>query len=126
MSKVINLSMKNRKMVTSFGKFEFDSNGVVDIPEDYVQSILEIPGFDPVEGIKIPDQKTTKTPAVEVSSAEVETDQEDDESTPENDLAEELDKLTVPQLKKYAKDHGVDIMGATKKDEIIPLILGNN
>lgn len=126
MSKVINLSMKNRKMVTSFGKFEFDSDGVVDIPEEHVQSILEIPGFDPVEGIKIPDQKTTETPAVEVSSAEVETDQEDDESTPENDLAEELDKLTVPQLKKYAKDHGVDIMGATKKDEIIPLILGNN
>lgn len=126
MSKVINLSMKNRKMVTSFGQFEFDSEGVVDIPEDHVQSILDIPGFNPVEGIKIPDQETTKIPSVETSSAEVETDQEIDESTEETDLAEKLDKLTVPQLKKYAKDHDIDIMGATKKDEIIPLILGNN
>lgn len=37
---------------------------------------------------------------------------------------EYLNSKNVAQLKKIAKDNGVDLAGATKKDEIIPIILG--
>lgn len=34
----------------------------------------------------------------------------------------ELDSLNVAQLKKYAKDHGIDLGEATKKEPILELI----
>lgn len=39
-----------------------------------------------------------------------------------------FDKMTVTQLKNYAKDNGIDIGSAAKKDEIIQAIVasGNN
>lgn len=40
-------------------------------------------------------------------------------STPET---KDVSKMNVPQLKKYAKEHGIDIGEATKKAEILPII----
>lgn len=34
-----------------------------------------------------------------------------------------LDKMTVPQLKRFAKDNGIDIGSAAKKDEIVNAIV---
>lgn len=34
-----------------------------------------------------------------------------------------LDKMTVTQLKRFAKDNGIDIGSAAKKDEIISAII---
>lgn len=34
-----------------------------------------------------------------------------------------LDKMTVPQLKRFAKDNDIDIGSAAKKDEIIKAIV---
>ncbi len=35
-----------------------------------------------------------------------------------------LDEMNVPQLKKYAKDNGIDLGGAKKKVEILAIING--
>lgn len=32
-------------------------------------------------------------------------------------------KMTLPELKKYAKDNNIDLKGATKKEDILKLIL---
>ena len=37
---------------------------------------------------------------------------------------EELEGKNVPQLKKIAKDNGIDLQGATKSDEIKAIIIG--
>lgn len=34
----------------------------------------------------------------------------------------ELDKMTAAQLKKYAKDNGIDLGDATKRDPILEII----
>lgn len=55
-----------------------------------------------------------------------------DESSEEEPEPEKSSKFTVEflngknvaQLKKIAKDNNIDLAGATKKDEIIPIILG--
>lgn len=54
---------------------------------------------------------------------------EEDEEEPEKSgkpavTVEYLNGKNVAQLKKIAKDNGIDLAGATKKDEIIPIILG--
>lgn len=34
----------------------------------------------------------------------------------------DIEKMNVPQLKKYAKENGIDIGDATKKADILPII----
>lgn len=41
-------------------------------------------------------------------------------STPQD--AEELDGMTVAELKLYAERHGIELAGATKKDEILAAV----
>lgn len=38
------------------------------------------------------------------------------------EYAVELDAMNVPQLKKYAKEHGIDLCGATQKELILNVI----
>lgn len=75
------------------------------------------------------DQKNDEGDAEE---AEKDGTQEDEEE-PEDDEPEKgkpavtveyLNGKNVAQLKKIAKDNNIDLVGATKKDEIIPIILG--
>ena len=51
-------------------------------------------------------------------------DEEPDKSGKPACTVEYLNGKNVAQLKKIAKDRGIDLVGATKKDEIIPIILG--
>lgn len=152
MSKIKSERMKNRKLNTSFGQFTFDSEGITDVPEEHVHKLLALKGYkllnggdgqtDDTEG----DQKTTQNGenSTQVTSSpdegentqnEDEKQQDDDDSEGEDDEsddtegeeldAEKLDKLTVPQLKKIAKEREIDLNGASKKDEIIAIIIGS-
>lgn len=56
----------------------------------------------------------------EVEDAEQEPEKSDKPAV----TVEYLNGKNVAQLKKIAKDNGIDLAGATKKDEIIPIILG--
>ena len=51
-------------------------------------------------------------------------DEEPDKSGKPAFTVEYMNEKNVAQLKKIAKDRGIDLVGATKKDEIIPIILG--
>lgn len=132
MSKIMNLRMKGKRLVTAFGLIQFDSDGVVDLPEEQAEEFLKMKGFEPAEEIKNPEQETTNESPVVNSSTEEENKQKNDEDKQEDENQDEpaeetpdFDKMTVPQLKKYAKEHDIDLMGANKKDEIIPLIIGS-
>ena len=96
------------------------------------EEFLKMKGFEPAEEIKNSEQETTNEPPVVNSSTEEENKQKNDEDKQEDENQDEsaeetpdFDKMTVPQLKKYAKEHDIDLMGANKKDEIIPLIIGS-
>lgn len=127
MSKIINLRMKNKKMNTSIGVIEFDSEGVADIKnEEYVADLLELNGFELADGEKMPEKASKKEDSEVISEVE-ENAQETEEETEESpgELSEEsLLEKNVPQLRKIAKDNGIDLAGASKKDEIIAVILG--
>ena len=132
MSKIMNLRMKGKRLVTAFGLIQFDSNGVVDLPEEQAEEFLKMKGFESAEETKNSEQETTNEPPVVNSSTEEENKQKNDEDKQEDENQDEsaeetpdFDKMTVPQLKKYAKEHDIDLMGANKKDEIIPLIIGS-
>ena len=69
----------------------------------------------------IPEEK----PEIETTEEEIPEDEDDKTSESAKFDAEDLDNMTVPALKKVAKDNGIDLAGATKKDDIIPIILGS-
>lgn len=130
MSKIMNLRMKEKRLVTAFGLIQFDSDGIVDLPEDQAEEFLKLAGFESVKEIKNSEQKTTNEPPVINSSTDEENKQKNDKNKQEDENQDEpakeildFDKMTVLQLKKYAKEHDIDLMGANKKDEIIPLIV---
>ena len=122
--KIVSLKRAGKKIVANTGKIiEFDSNGIADIKdENYVANLIELDGFELVDGEKIPE-KAPEVKETEVTLDEETTEVEEVEEAPE--LSEEflVDK-NVPQLRKIAKDNGIDLAGASKKDEIIAVIIG--
>lgn len=125
MSRIVNLRMKGKQLVTSFGILQFDSDGVVDLPDEQAASFLQMRGFELAEESKNSGLESSENLSLGNNPADEENKQDDAENALDDDETFDFDKLTVPQLKKYAKDHGIDLMGANRKDEIIPLILGS-
>lgn len=84
------------------------------------------------------DQKNDESDAEQSEEGAGQEDEEQPDDTGEEDAeqkepeksgkpavtVEYLNGKNVAQLKKIAKDNGIDLAGATKKDEIIPIILG--
>lgn len=141
MGKVKNWRMRNKSSVTSFGKITFDEEGITTVPDELTEEFLGMAGFEPVEDGQNSDQKPTKETEVVNPSEDKETAQETDESTKDKENQEEsseeseeveteesvdFEKMTVLQLKKYAKDNDIDLGDATKKDEIISVLESAN
>lgn len=141
--KVQNLSKAGKSVLTAIGSIQFDNNGVAEVKdEDFAKSLLELKGYEPADPnaiVEMPEEPETTEDAApeEVDNGEEETSEEvettedaeagddTDEAGDDNDeLINELNAMTVPQLRKYAKDNNIDLQGASKKDEIIPVILG--
>lgn len=136
MSKIFNNRLKGKQLSTSYGKVQFNSDGVAEIEnEELVEKLLELNGYKLVEGDENAAENHQEKPdAGKTSTAEETTqknaedtseDEEEDDGVAETEYTEEsLMEKNVPQLKKVAKDNDIDLAGATKKDEIIAIILG--
>lgn len=112
MSKIINERYKGKNLVTSFGILQFDMDGIAEVEEEFVGKLLELKGFSLAQ--EDTQEKEDTTQKIEPSNPEAEKKEE----------KPDFDKLTVPQLKKYAREHGIDLKDANKKVEIIPLLEG--
>lgn len=162
MSKVLCERMKGRPLVTAFGTFQFDSQGVADVPDEHVEKLLTLKGYREIgkedeqstetQQENAPDdQNDAENTQVGENASEEKNDQENDESSGEDVQAENagggdeevaadsqgvaddqkevvtadtFEGKNVAQLKKIAKDNNIDLAGATKKDEIIPILIG--
>ena len=95
--KIKNEKKKGLAVNTSIGLLIFDENGVTDVKsEDFAKELLELDGYESAESV-------------------VEETKEDEE---------DLESLTVFQLKKIAKEKNIDIGDAKKKVELIKIIRG--
>ena len=95
--KIKNEKKKGLAVNTSIGLLIFDENGVTDVKsEDFAKELLELDGYESAEAV-------------------VEETKEDEE---------DLESLTVFQLKKIAKEKNIDIGDAKKKVELIKIIRG--
>ena len=115
--KVVNIRYKNKGLITPFGAIEFNENGVVELPEDQAKVLLSLGGlfFDP-DKQKETASKVETAPKADSTSPKATSSSVDTEET------EDLSKLNIMQLKKLAKEHGIELGDANKKDEIIAVI----
>lgn len=150
MSKIFNDNHKGKSIATAIGLISFDENGIAEVnDEEMVEKLLQLDGYKRPEGEETSDQtkqseqsqNEIKQPEVKDNSSEEQSTQENDEEALNDEDEEEVDEevdeegeeLTeevliaknVPQLRKIAKDNSIDLNGATKKDEIIAIILGS-
>ena len=108
MPTIVNNLLKNKGLVASFGSIQFNENGEADVTEEQSKKLLQLSNYF-IKGAKKADQPKIET----VSKVEEPKSEEVD-----------LDKLNIPQLRKYAKEKGIDLGSAKSKEEIIAVING--
>lgn len=102
------------------GSFQFDEQGFAHVGDEFAPIAGAFGGFI--------DENQQQEPEIPVQEAEeVQPIENADgvsvvEKTVEEQIAE-VEKMTVKQLKDYAKEHEIDLMGFTKRNEILPLII---
>lgn len=127
--KIKNIKLKNRNLATTKGNVEFDKDGIAEVNEEIAKMLTSIGGYTLIDGKLAAEapKKADKEDVVKESSAEEEKQQEEQntesEDTSEESVADIIAPMNVPQLRKYAKDNGIDLGSATKKDEITEIIL---
>lgn len=109
MAKIKHVFNRAFKSSSKFGVLEFDQNGFLIAPEltdKQKDALLAIPGFSKV-----------------LEEGEEESDLNDQQDTLNGEeIPEELRGKNVPQLRKFAKDNGIELKG-NKKDEILAEII---
>lgn len=118
-----NIAFANKNLVTAFGKITFDGNGEVHLDDSAAEKLATLDGFSIVEETTTPDTKNAVETKSEQVADEVATDTVEEETADEVIDRDELEKMNVPQLRKYAKTNNIDISGLSKKDDIIDAIL---
>ena len=130
MATVLGTTIKNGKIATSFGVFNF-VEGKADIPDDAAEKLVSLPGFQYEGAQNAPKPEEKPAPEEEVKQEDSDT-QESEIEQPEAQQEEkseakfdekELNTKNVAQLRKIAKDNGIDIGDASKKDEIIAILM---
>ena len=148
-----NKAYANKGLVTAYGTFHFSENGETEIDEATGKKLATLQGFSLIGDTEEPEQENDsveqdaekdeqgENPTPEEENAqeteendEPESEDEDeepdnsenaDEDAEEDEITEdELQEYTVAELKKYAKNNGIDIGTASKKQDIINVIIG--
>lgn len=122
MKKLINTVFSGRTINTSKGKLTFDEKGVCLLEDEVADAFKDITGFaveNDVEILKTPDDDKDPDNTSKLPENSTNASNNDDKDEDENI---NLDSLPVPSLKKYAKEHGVDINGLTTKEPILKAI----
>lgn len=122
-----NTKYANKSLVIAGGQITFDEKGVTEVtPDEFAEKLLKLNGFSAVEN-QNPAKSDEVEPTEEDNTPKEENQTEDknisSEDNAEDDLESKLNKLNVPQLKKYAKEQNIDLGDVSKKDDIIKLIV---
>ena len=104
-----------KSVVTANGIIYFDENGDFTGGDEFseLSAIFPVKVEPQVSDVFIPSVKQETS----AFGAEVSETEPDDEN-----IFAKLNEMTVSQMKKFAKERGIDISGFTKRDEILPAI----
>ena len=128
--RIKNIHLINKELITSLGSATFNSEGIAEVAEEIGNALLELDGYSDADNeatepeVVNLENKVVEEVPVEETPSEPENDEEEAKEEESDNLEEELSKMNVPQLKKYAKDNNIELNDASKKDEIISMILG--
>ena len=123
-----NTSQREAKLKAYFDRLiDLNLSGLVDeIKENKNQLRLSDNDVQKLSGLtktEAPDEKPTEPTTKAKSKEEIKQDGIQKLLTGENPSEAEIKAITVPELKKIAKELGIDIAPNTKKDQIVDLIL---
>ena len=131
---LMNKKLANKNLVTAYGKLQFSAEGEVEVEETVARKLATLKDFSIVGEEEAVDETSEDEVGEDLTDEESDADEADDENT-ENDeeetdveetsiTKEELEKMSVKQLEKFAKDNDIDLGSATRKADIIAVILG--
>ena len=112
-----------KSITTSKGELTFDKDGACMVEDETADAFKDIRGFA-VENDSENNNKTDNVEGDKISGDDVNTPETDSSLTEDADEDKniDLDALSVPSLKKYAKEHEIDITGLNTKEPILKAI----
>ena len=116
MKKLINMLFAGKSVNTSKGELTFDKDGACVLEDDVADAFKNVKGFV-VENDAENNDKTNDEKSSEQTASTPENDAKAADGDDENEDIN-LDSLSVPSLKKYAKEHEIDITGLNTKEPI--------
>ena len=126
-----NKAFVGKDLITAYGKITFSAEGKAEVEDNLATKLATLNGFSIEADEEINDEEDTVEEEDTTEEEDNEEDEQIDESVDEEEAdeenpitREELENMTVKQLEKYAKEMDIDLAGATKKAEIISVILG--
>ena len=129
---VFNYRMANRRLVIIGETVTFDGNGNARVSDEVAEALLKLSGYSTLDNPEVPEPvpepKPEPKPEPEVVEPKAEPEPETvaaepaEEESADEGLEAELEGMNVPQLRKYAKEHGIELGGATKKVDILAAI----
>ena len=117
---LMNKKLANKNLITAYGKIQFSEDGTVEVEETVAKKLATLKDFSVVEE-ETTDEEVIDDEVDEVDEQNAEEEEVDEETSI---TKEELEKMSVKQLEKYAKDNEIDLGSATRKADIIAVILG--
>ena len=124
MKKLINLLFAGKSVNTSEGIITFDDKGVSVLEDEIADAFKNVKGFAVENDAENNDDNDDEKDSDKEENPSENNDNasEDDEDDSVEDDSIDFKSLTVPALKKYARENGIDITGLEKKDQIIEAI----
>ena len=121
MVKIFNENMKSRQLATAIGLIMFNSDGICEVENDeYAQELIKLDGFETFEG-ELSKPLTTEE-KLDSDENNAISESEDVDENGDSGVLEDLSGKSVAQLRKIAKDKGIDLGNVVKRDEIIEAI----
>lgn len=149
MVRLVSKTMKNRPLVTKWGKIQFDAQGVAEVEDEVGEKLSQLDGYSlegedstPDDSKQQDNEDTTsdeqknddsqKENSEQESDDEESTVEDEEESTTDDEAGADaqgdeekpdLSGMNVAQLRKFAKDNNIEIpAGVTKRDAILEVI----
>lgn len=121
MVKIFNENMKSRQLATAIGLIMFNSDGICEVEnEEYAGELIKLDGFEAFEGEVSKPLTTGEKHDSDENNVVSESQESNEDDVPE--MQEDLSNKNIAQLRKIAKDNGIDLGNAVKRDEIIEVI----
>lgn len=119
LKKLINRGLLNQSIVCADGVIKFDEQGEAMVSENTADALSELHGFIVEQLPSDDDQNDSEELSEDTDDTE---DEDDSENETDSYSREDLQSMTVNQLRRLAVQNSIEVPNTYKKEQIVDLL----